>query len=1139
MPENCYKIAEINQKLFVSKPHIMTEIKKLSSTLSPEEQYKILSRGVVDLINKEEFLKKLKLGRPLRVKAGFDPSKPDLHLGHSSLINKMRQFQELGHEIIFVVGDFTACIGDPSGQNKTRPMLSYNEARENAKSYIQQATESPSAQEAGPLRESGKTSISQEANSSWENGKAPIISQEAGSSRENGKAPIISQEERDNFKKEIDRDEKCQQALLFFKRLDPKKTKHRYNSEWLKNVSLKEFIMEICSKLTVAQLLERKDFFLRSKEEDPIGLHEFLYPLIQAYDSLALKADVELGGTDQLFNLLRGRALQEQIEQEKRSKQEKNWKESQEQKKQEPQIVLTLPLLEGTPPKWEFIHDLKAYLVYIKIKEGGDKKRLCEDLSQDEDFKNHISLNSIKMKIENYRYLDTGEGLAHVSQQSKDIFVEFKDSSQSEIEETIKREEVFFNKFKNASPSEIEKTIEKEIKEKRNEQSERKFKNLKWNLIHDLKAYLVYRKIKEGGDKKRLCEDLSQDEYFKNHISLGSIKLKIENYRYLDTKEGLSHFSKQSKYVFNEFKDSSLPEIEKEIKKIERKMSKSLGNAISFNDSSTDIYGKTMNISDELLVRWWNLFTEGRADLEPSFANKSLDPKREKEKLAWVLVCSFHGEDKAHQAREEFNRVFSGQRGLPDQILENQNILNKSHKGLKNHKNKNEQNQIMLEQNQDLLKKNKNLLEQTKDLLKQNEELREQSQKKEIKLYQLIRELELSSSASEARKAVLAGAVKAHFRWNVKAHFKWKFIHDLKAYLVYRKVKEGGNKGRLCWDLSQDEDFKDYISLGSIKMKIENYRYLEIGEGLGHFSQQSKDVFDKFEKCSLSQIEEEVKKINTQDSSDFTQNSMKLTNPDEKTSLEQKDEILFGMGKRKGRVNLKWKLIHDLKAYLVYRKIKEGGDKERLCRDLSQDEDFKNHISLGSIKMKVENYRYLGTKKEGLSGFSRQSEQVFKSFKNRSLSEVEEEVKKVNTQQESEFIQESMKLTNPDDKIPLEQGDEILFSLGKRKFKRVNLKWELIHDLKAYLVYRQAKEGGEEHYHQLKENFCKQLSQDEDFKDYISLSSIMMKVENYRYLDTGEGLSGFSRQSEGVFNKFKNDSLSGIEEAIKKEKHKS
>ena len=388
--------------------------KKLSSQLAPEEQYKILSCGLVDVINEKEFLNKLKQKKTLRVKAGFDPSKPDIHLGHALLINKLCQFQELGHEVFFIVGDFTACIGDPSGQNKMRPTLSFEEVKKNAKTYIEQVTK-----------------------------KSFQI-----------KKPLSAE---------------SQKIVSFFKRLDSKKTKCIYNSKWLDKLSLKDFLLSVSSKFTVARQLERNDFSLRYNLGKPIGLHEFFYPILQAYDSMELKADIELGGTDQLFNLLLGRDLQEQFQ-------------------QSPQVVLTLPLLEG-----------------------------------------------------------------------------------------------------------------------------------------------------------------------------------------LDGK---------------------------------KKMSKSLDNYISFNDVPKDIYGKMMKISDELLVRYWNLFTEGKVNLKNWIQSEKNNPKTKKEELAWLLVCVLQGEEKANKAQEEFKKVFS-KKELPDQIPE----------------------------------------------------IKIQSEQK-VWVCQLIKEIGLCSSTSEAKRGILSGAIR-------------------------------------------------------------------------------------------------------------------------------------------------------------------------------------------------------------------------------------------------------------------------------------------------------------------------------------------------------------------------------------------
>ena len=217
-----------------------------------KKQLEIISLGTVEVIGEEELKAKLKLNKPLTIKAGFDPTAPDIHLGHTVLIHKMRQFQELGHSVVFLIGDFTASIGDPSGKSETRPPLSREQILENAKTYQTQV----------------------------------------------------------------------------FKILDPEKTKVVFNSEWFDKFTAADMI-KLASRHTVARMLERDDFHKRYTEQRPIAIHEFLYPLIQGYDSVALKADVEIGGTDQKFNLLVGRELQKA-------------------EKQAPQVVITMPLLEGT-----------------------------------------------------------------------------------------------------------------------------------------------------------------------------------------------------------------------------------------------------------------------------------------------------------------------------------------------------------------------------------------------------------------------------------------------------------------------------------------------------------------------------------------------------------------------------------------------------------------------------------------------------------------------------------------------------------------------------------------------------------------------------------------------------------------------
>ncbi len=216
-----------------------------------QQQLKEIRRGSSELLIEAELCKKLLRGQPLKIKAGFDPTAPDLHLGHTVLINKMRAFQQFGHEVIFLIGDFTSLIGDPTGRNATRPRLTPDEVATNARTYEAQ----------------------------------------------------------------------------IFKILDPEKTRVEFNSRWFSPMGASGLI-EIAAKHTVARMLERDDFAKRYKAGQPIAIHEFLYPLVQGYDSVALQADVELGGTDQKFNLLVGRQLQEAYG-------------------QEPQCVLTMPLLEG------------------------------------------------------------------------------------------------------------------------------------------------------------------------------------------------------------------------------------------------------------------------------------------------------------------------------------------------------------------------------------------------------------------------------------------------------------------------------------------------------------------------------------------------------------------------------------------------------------------------------------------------------------------------------------------------------------------------------------------------------------------------------------------------------------------------
>jgi len=239
-----------------------------------DEQLAFLKKGTVDLIREEDLKKKLersaKNGKPLRVKLGLDPTAPDIHVGHTVVIRKLKAFQDLGHTVIFLIGDFTGMIGDPSGKNVTRPPLSREEINANAETYKRQ----------------------------------------------------------------------------MFKLLDPEKTELRFNGEWMDKFTSADFV-KLCAKTTVRQILERDDFTKRMAEEKPISLHELLYPLVQGYDSVALDADVELGGTDQKFNLLMGRNLQREYD-------------------QEPQVVVTTPLLEGLDGVQKMS---KSYGNYIGIDE--------------------------------------------------------------------------------------------------------------------------------------------------------------------------------------------------------------------------------------------------------------------------------------------------------------------------------------------------------------------------------------------------------------------------------------------------------------------------------------------------------------------------------------------------------------------------------------------------------------------------------------------------------------------------------------------------------------------------------------------------------------------------------------------------
>ncbi|MDC6484698.1 tyrosine--tRNA ligase [Methylophilaceae bacterium] len=231
-----------------------------------KDQLEIIKRGSDEILIESELIEKLKKGVPLKIKAGFDPTAPDLHLGHAVLLNKLRQFQDLGHEVYFLIGDFTGMIGDPTGKNVTRPPLSEEDVKENAETYSEQV----------------------------------------------------------------------------FKILDKSKTKIVFNSKWLNDLGASG-IVKLASTHTVARMLERDDFAKRYKANQPISIHEFLYPLLQGYDSVALKSDIEIGGTDQKFNLLMGRELQKHFG-------------------QSPQCILTMPLLEGLDGVQKMSKSSKNYI---------------------------------------------------------------------------------------------------------------------------------------------------------------------------------------------------------------------------------------------------------------------------------------------------------------------------------------------------------------------------------------------------------------------------------------------------------------------------------------------------------------------------------------------------------------------------------------------------------------------------------------------------------------------------------------------------------------------------------------------------------------------------------------------------------
>ena len=371
-------------------------------SLSTSEKLEILKRGVEEIIPENGLEKKLTKNKPLIIKAGFDPTAPDLHLGHTVLINKLKQFQDLGHKIVFLIGDFTGMIGDPSGVSETRPILTEEQLKKNSKTYQEQ----------------------------------------------------------------------------IFKILDKKKTKIEFNSSWFKKMTTTELI-NLSSKMTVARMLERDDFSKRYKGNKPISIHEFIYPLVQGYDSFELKADVELGGTDQKFNLLVGRDIQKSFGMEE-------------------QIIMTLPILEGIDGVKKMSKSLKNYIglqenpndMFGKIMSISDELmwRYYDLLS----FKTSAEIKEIKKKIE--RGLNPMEAKKMLS---AEIVTRFHGEKKA-----ILAEKEFTNRFSRGNdPSEI--------------------KLIKLSMKASSISIIDLLSSEELGDK-RLCKSKSEA---RRMISQGAVKI--------------------------------------------------------------------------------------------------------------------------------------------------------------------------------------------------------------------------------------------------------------------------------------------------------------------------------------------------------------------------------------------------------------------------------------------------------------------------------------------------------------------------------------------------------------------------------------------------------------------------------------
>jgi len=332
-----------------------------------EQKFDLLLRGFEEIISREELEKKLNSGKVLRIKAGFDPTAPDLHLGHTVLINKLKIFQDLGHKVIFLIGDFTGMIGDPTGKNSTRPPLSKNEVIENAKTYVDQIA----------------------------------------------------------------------------KILDVANLELVYNSRWLGNLKINDLVY-LTSLYTVARMIERDDFSKRFSSKKPIAIHEFLYPLFQGYDSVELKADIELGGTDQKFNLLVGRDLQKKYE-------------------QTPQVVMTVPILEGLDGKSKMSKSLNNYIgisedpfsMYSKIMSISDELmwRYYELLS----FKNNEEIKMLNIAVQE------GKNPKFVKEELACEIVERFHNKNKATEASLKFNEIFQKKNMHVDLTEYTITLEKNI----------------------------------------------------------------------------------------------------------------------------------------------------------------------------------------------------------------------------------------------------------------------------------------------------------------------------------------------------------------------------------------------------------------------------------------------------------------------------------------------------------------------------------------------------------------------------------------------------------------------------------------------------------------------------------------------------